>query len=91
VGGQLSMKKQKENTEKGLPYNSYGYYPAQYCRDTGLPMYDKLTYKPYIDKYLSKTRCREIGKPIKDKENPVAFYRVDHGYCGLYDRNNELN
>ena len=86
MGEQLSMKKQKENKEKGLPYNSYGYYTADFCRETGLPMYNQLTYKPYSDKFLSKTRCRVIGKPVKDNELPVAFYRVKNGYCGLYDR-----
>ncbi len=88
MGNQLSSKKQKENREKGLPLNQYGYFPAEYCRETGLPMYDQLTYRPYVDKYLSRSRCREIGKPIKENEQPVAFYRVMNGYCGLYDRSN---
>jgi hypothetical protein len=86
VGGQLELKKQKENLAKGLHLNSYGYFPAEYCRKTGLPMYDKSSYKQYSEKYLSKTRCREIGKPVGDYEQPVAFFRVQNGYCGLYDR-----
>lgn len=86
MGKQLSYKKRRENIDNGLPYNSYGYFPADHCRSTGLPMYDRLSYIPFVDKYLSKTRCREIGKPVLDNEQPIAFYRVDHGYCGLYDR-----
>ena len=52
-------------------------------------MYDKNTYAEVSDIYLSRTRCAKIKKPVKDDEEPVAFYRVDRGYCGLYQRKNE--
>ena len=66
--------------------NGYGWYTAEYCRSTGLPMYNKKTYSSVADRYLSKTRCKQLKVPVKDGEDPVAFYRVDRGYCGLYDR-----
>ena len=66
--------------------NGYGWYTAEYCKSTGLPMYDKKTYAEVANKYLSKTRCAKIKMPVKDGEKPVAFYRVDRGYCGLYER-----
>ena len=51
-------------------------------------MYDKISYASVADKYLSKTRCAKIKRPVKEDEEPVAFYRVDRGYCGLYLREN---
>lgn len=66
--------------------NSYGWYTAEYCRSTGLPMYNQQTYAEVSKKYLSKTRCKKNKKPVKAGEEPCAFYRVSQGYCGLYDR-----
>ena len=66
--------------------NGYGWYTAEYCRSTGLPMYDKKSYAAVADIYFSKTRCTKIKKPVQEGEEPVAFYRVDRGYCGLYLR-----
>ena len=66
--------------------NGYGWYTAEYCKSTGLPMYSKKSYEQVAGKYLSKTRCAKIKMPVKEGENPVAFYRVDRGYCGLCDR-----
>jgi len=66
--------------------NSYGWYTAEYCKSTGLPMYNRQTYAEVSNKYLSKTRCKKIKKPVKVGEEPCAFYRVERGYCGLYDR-----
>ena len=66
--------------------NGYGWYTAAYCKSTGLPMYDKKSYPEVADKYLSKTRCEKAKVPVKDGEDPVAFYCVDRGYCGLYLR-----
>ena len=66
--------------------NGYGWYTAEYCKSTGLPMYNKKSYEQFADKYLSKTRCAKIKMPVKEGESPIAFYRVDRGYCGLYDR-----
>lgn len=66
--------------------NQYGYFTAEYCRSTGLPMYNKKTYADVSDTLLSKTRCVRIGRPVKEGEEPVAFYRVERGYCGLYRR-----
>ena len=88
MGKQLNWKKIEENQRLGLPLNSYGYYPAEYCRSTGLPMYTPSTYYEVKDIYLSKTRCKQIKKPVLEKESPVAFYQVQHGYCVLYDRSN---
>jgi hypothetical protein len=69
--------------------NGYGWYTAEYCKSTGLPMYNKKTYTDVADRYLSKTRCAKIKKPVKEGEKPAAFYRVDRGYCGLYLREEE--
>ena len=67
-------------------YNRYGWYSAEYCKSTGLPMYDKKTYSEVSDKFLSKTRCKKINQPVLEGEEPCAFYRMTQGYCGLYDR-----
>ena len=66
--------------------NQYGWFTAEYCRSTGLPMYNKKTYADVSGTLLSKTRCARTGHPVKEGEEPVAFYRVDRGYCGLYRR-----
>ena len=49
-------------------------------------MFNKKTYATVSDKYLSKSRCAKLKMPVKESEEPVAFYRVDRGYCGLYER-----
>ncbi|MBO5512585.1 MAG: hypothetical protein J6B24_12685 [Clostridia bacterium] len=49
-------------------------------------MYNKKTYAEVSDTLLSKTRCARTGRPVKEGEEPVAFYRVERGYCGLYRR-----
>lgn len=59
----------------------YKTYTAEYCRSTGLPMYRR--FEDRKDLY-SKTQRKKMGKPVKEGENPVAFYRVANGYCGLY-------
>ena len=66
--------------------NQYGLYPAAYCRETGLPMYDVSTYGPVADVLLSKTRCKRLHMPVQAGEEPVAFYRLRNGYTGLYPR-----
>lgn len=35
----------------------YGTFRAEYCRATGLPMYEGWNYSDVANKYLSKTRC----------------------------------
>lgn len=66
--------------------NAYGWYTAEYCRSTGLPMFDKKSYGPFADIYLSQTRCKKCKMPVQEGEEPSAFYKVDRGYCALYDR-----
>lgn len=63
----------------------YGTYTAEFCKNAGKPMYQKGDYEKRKNLY-SKTQCRKMGKPVKDGEEPVAFYRVMNGYCGLYAR-----
>lgn len=63
----------------------YGTYTAEYCKSTGKPMYSKNEYE-YRRGLYSKTQCRRMGKPVTEREEPVAFYRVMNGYCGLYER-----
>lgn len=63
--------------------NRYGNYTAEYCRSTGKPMYQNWGER---EKLYSQTQCQKMKKPVKDGEEPVAFYRVQHGYCGLYER-----
>lgn len=53
-------------------------------------MYNKETYAAVSGRLLSKTRCAKLGKPVKENESPVAFYRVDRGYCGLYLREEQI-
>ena len=60
--------------------NGYGWFTAEYCKSTGLPMYDKKSYAAVADRYLSKTRCAKIKKPVNEGENPVAFYVFVNGH-----------
>lgn len=66
--------------------NSYGFYTAEYCKTTKKPMFQANEYEPFKDVLLSKTRCKEIKKPVIEGENIYAFLRVMHGYCALYYR-----
>ena len=66
--------------------NQYGLYPASYCRALGLPMYDKESYEAVAEIYLSRTRCQSIRRPVEAGEEPVAFYRCQHGNTPLYYR-----
>lgn len=84
-----------KNAEGVDYYNTYyKCYVASYVKTTGLPMFggselSKLDYEKYADKWLSKTRCEKIKKPVKDGEAIVAWYRVKNGYIPLYDRSEE--
>lgn len=80
----------KKDINKILRVNSYGLYTAESCRKTGLPMIQDYygEYREYADIWLSATRCKRIKQPVKDGENPAAFYRCMHGYCALYYREN---
>lgn len=71
-------------------FNAYGWYTAEFCRSTGLPMYDKRNYQEHAATLLSKSRCKAIKQPVREGEEPVAFYRVARGYCGLYERDLRL-
>ncbi len=74
--------------EKKIPmYNSYGFYTAEYCRTTRKPMIQQSEYFAFKDVLLSKTRCKEIKKPVREGEEIYAFLRAMHGYCALYYRN----
>ena len=57
--------------------NGYGWFTAEYCRSTGLPMYDKISYASVADKYLSKTRCAKIKRPVKEDEEYVESIKED--------------
>ncbi|OPJ60677.1 hypothetical protein [Clostridium oryzae] len=73
--------------KKILAWNGYyKCFTAEYCRHIGLPMLNKENYSEYADKWLSKSRRKKIGKPVKEDEVPVAFYRINNRYCALYDR-----
>ena len=75
-----------------LNYNEYyKCYTAESCRATGLPMFgskelSKEEYSKYANRWLSKTRCKQIKRPVVEGENPVAFFRVKNGYIPLFDR-----
>ena len=70
-----------------LEYNRYyKCYTADSCRATGLPMLERYNYEEYANKWLSKTRCQKIKQPVREGEEPVAFYRIYNGYVPLYDR-----
>ena len=69
---------------------NYGTYTAEYCKATGKPMYQKEDYEARKNLY-SKTQCKRIGQPVAEGEEPVAFYRVTHGYCGLYARGGQFD
>lgn len=76
--------------KKKIPmYNSYGFFIAEYCRSTRKPMLQQHQYGPFKGILLSKTRCKEIKKPVSEGEEIYAFLRVMNGYCALYYRNIE--
>ena len=62
----------------------YKTYTAEYCKSTGLPMYSK---GDKFENLYSRSKCEKLKRPVEDGEEPVAFYRVKNGYCGLYIRN----
>lgn len=61
----------------------------EYCRSTRKPMLQQHQYGPFKGILLSKTRCKEIKKPVSEGEEIYAFLRVMNGYCALYYRNIE--
>lgn len=67
-------------------YNSYGFYTADYCRNTKKPMIQQAEYSTFKDVLLSKSRCKEIKEPVKENETIYAFLRARNGYCALYLR-----
>ena len=64
--------------------NQYNLYTAASCKLTGLPMLSSSS--EYPNKLLSASKCKAIKQPVKDNEQPVAFYRCKNGYCALYSR-----
>lgn len=66
--------------------NSYNFYTAASCKLTGLPMIDSSDYRKHANEWLSASKCKAIKQPVKDDEQPVAFYRCKNGYCALYYR-----
>lgn len=72
------------NNKNIIMINSYGYFTANYVRETGLPM------KERKDNWLSKSQCNLIKKPVGEEElidGIVGFARAMHGYYALYERN----
>lgn len=76
-----------ENINNLLVKNSYNLYTAASCRLTGLPMLDRSDYSKHANEWLSASKCKNIKQPVKEGEQPVAFYRCKNGYCALYSRN----
>lgn len=79
----VTQAKGKKHMEETEVYNAYGFYKAEYCKATGLPMY---TSKDKYEGLYTLTQCKKMKKPVLAHEEPAAFYRVKHGYCGLYPR-----
>lgn len=69
-----------------LVKNQYNLYTAASCKLTGLPMLESSDYSKYANEWLSASKCKSIKKPVKEDEQPVAFYRCNNGYCALYRR-----
>ena len=67
--------------------NDFGFFTAEYCRNTRKPMIQPSEYFVFKDVLLSQTRCKEIKKPVCEGEKIYAFLRVRKGYCALYYRN----
>lgn len=72
-------------------YNSYyKLYRAEYCRKTGLPMYNWRDYPQMIANGIyTKTRAKQ-EKVIIDEESPVAWYRLKNGYTPLFKAVSEV-
>lgn len=77
---------------ESLGYNSYyKSYTAASCRATGLPMYGSsmisdLKYAEVADKFFTKSKCKQLKRPVADHEEPVAFLRIKNGYVPLFLR-----
>lgn len=70
-------------------FNQYGFYTAEYCKSTKKPMFKSFNeYRPFADKLLSATKCKKIKRSVQKNEEIYAFYKVMHGYCALYFRDN---
>lgn len=67
-------------------FNDYGFYTADYCKSTRKPLFTSSTYSAFSDKLLSKSRCKQIKRPVTEKEEIYGFYKVKNGYCALYYR-----
>lgn len=84
----LILKKRKQI----YMFNGYGFYTAEYCKSTKKPMFKSFSeYRPFADKLLSATKCKKIKRPVQENEEIYAFYKVMHGYCALYFRDNDLD
>lgn len=66
-------------------YNKYyKAYRAAYCRSTGLPMYESKDFSELQEKgFYTKSRAQR-EKAWIDENNPVGWYRVQHGYVPLF-------
>lgn len=80
-----------ENINNLLIKNSYNFYTANSCRSTGLPMLDGGDYRQHANEWLSASRCKTIKQPVKNDEQPIAFYRCKNGYCALYLRDTKVS
>ena len=69
-------------------FNPAGFYNGKYVNSIGTTKY---SYKRLgvPDDYYTKTECKTMESPVRDGEEPIAFYRVKLGYCGLYQRDKE--
>lgn len=71
-----------------LVYNGYySTFTADFCRASGLPMYNADNYDEVADLYISETRMKKSKLPLNDDTEIVAWYRVSHGYVPLYKAN----
>ena len=70
------------------PHKNYPHeYPAAQCRKTGLPMYTgwKARQKHPGGELFSRTQRKNAKHPVRQGEQPAAWYRTNNGYVPLYE------
>ncbi|MGU9035181.1 hypothetical protein ACV3WV_14295 [Clostridium perfringens] len=68
-------------------YNKYyRQYKASFVYKTDLPIFNTNSFKEKDRRFLSKTNCKKLKRPVGEEELPVAWYRGMNGFYPLYFR-----
>ena len=68
-------------------YNSYyRLYKAEWCKKSGLPMYNKKDWATIKEAQLYSISRAKKEKIQIDTTTVCAWYRMAHGYCPLFKK-----